>query len=202
MPDPDTPWNTGDDPDGATPLDPDEQVGLRLSWVATRGDLNAAEAINIARALTQRRWRGMSRDELLDDLVLRGLHRAMFGDVWSWAGTYRTTEKNIGVDPSLISVRVRDLCADSTYWFDGTVHVDEAGCRFHHQLVAIHPFPNGNGRHARAITDLLMKAVGAEPFTWGRTHLVRPGTTRAAYISALREADRGDLGALLEFARS
>lgn len=195
-------WHEAAGPDGATPLSDDERDGLRLSWVATRDDLNAAEAANIAQALRERRWRRCSTAQLLDDLTLRQLHRSMFGDVWKWAGTYRTTEKNIGSDPDHIAVRVRDLCADATYWFQAHRGDDEAGCRFHHRLVSIHPFANGNGRHARAVTDLLMRSIGAAEFSWGRASLVRASDTRDSYIAALRSADAGDLEALLSFVRS
>ncbi len=198
----DTPWRTEQEPEGATPLSEDERDGLRLSWVATRGDLNAEEAANIAKALGMRRWYGCSTEQLLDDFVLRKLHEAMFDDVWKWAGKYRTTEKNIGCDPHHIAVRVRDVCENAKYWFEGTVPADEAGCRFHHELVAIHPFANGNGRHSRVASDLLMGSVGAQPFTWGRLNLVQAPKTRKAYIAALRAADCGDHEPLMTFARS
>jgi Fic-DOC domain mobile mystery protein B len=195
-------WREGADPDGATPLADDERDGLRLPWIATRNDLNAEEAANIARALTARRWSTRSTTQLLDDRCLRELHLAMFGDVWRWAGKYRATEKNIGSDPDQIAVRVRDLCADAAYWFRDAEGADEAGARFHHRLVSIHPFANGNGRHARVATDLLMASVGATRFTWGRASLVQASRTRDEYIAALRSADGGDLTKLLQFVRS
>jgi Fic-DOC domain mobile mystery protein B len=198
----DAPWH-GEDPDGATPLTDDESEGLKPSWIATRADLNAAEVENIAKALAARRWQTVSAGKLLDDLALRQLHRAMFRDVWEWAGEYRVSEKNSGCDPRFIAVKVRDLCEDAKYWFDGTqLSIDEAGCKFHRDLVAIHPFSNGNGRHARTATDLLMRSRGAQPFSWGRTNLVTPSITRAEYIAALRAADAGNYGQLLAFARS
>jgi Fic-DOC domain mobile mystery protein B len=198
----DAPWRTEQEPEGATPLSDDEKDGLRLSWVATRDDLNAGEAANIAKALRMRKWYRYSTEELLDDHVLRQLHDAMFDDVWKWAGKYRATEKNIGCDPDHIAVRARDLCEDAKYWLRGTTSADEAGCRFHHALVAIHPFANGNGRHARAITDLLMRSVNAPPFTWGRVDLVQASKTRKTYIAALQAADRGDHEPLARFVRS
>ena len=198
---PDPGWRT--EPDDATPLTDDEQDGLKPSWIATRADLNAAETQNITKALTARRWRTLPAGDLLDDHMLRRLHKAMYGDVWNWAGEYRRTEKNIGCDPRYIAVKVRDLCEDAKYWFaDPAVALDEAACRFHHALVAIHPFPNGNGRHARAVTDLLLAAAGAQPFSWGQASLLTPGETRSRYIRALRAADAGDLQLLLDFARS
>lgn len=188
--------------DGATPLDESEKFGLKQFWISNRDQLNELEFANISRALADRYWHRLSTSEILDDLVLRQLHRAMFSNVWEWAGKYRTTEKNIGCDSREISVRVRELCQSAKLWFNGGMPVDEAGCKFHFDLVAIHPFANGNGRHARAATNLLLESVGSTPFTWGRTELLTPSETRSTYISALRAADRGDLGPLLAFVRT
>jgi len=197
-------WADSDDPDGATPLEDEDRDGLKPTWIATRSDLNNAEAANIAQALRARRWSRLSASELLDDLCLRQLHLAMFGDVWRWAGSYRLSEKNIGADPRYIAVKVRDLVSDTALWIQGNhMSVDEVGARFHRDLVAIHPFVNGNGRHARAATDLLLASVGARPFTWGADSVLgdAPGV-RASYIAALRAADGGDYAPLLRFVRS
>ncbi|MBU6226462.1 MAG: mobile mystery protein B [Acidobacteria bacterium] len=188
--------------DGATPLDESETLGLKQFWISNRDQLNELEFANISRALADRYWHRLSTSEILDDLVLRQLHKAMFSNVWEWAGKYRTTEKNIGCDSREISVRVRELCQSAKLWFNGGMPIDEAGCKFHFDLVAIHPFANGNGRHARAATNLLLESVGSTPFTWGRTELLTPSETRSTYISALRAADRGDLGPLLAFVRT
>ena len=188
--------------DGATPLDESETFGLKQFWISNRDQLNELEFANISRALADRYWHRLSTSEILDDLVLRQLHKAMFSNVWAWAGKYRTTEKNIGCDSREISVRVRELCQSAKLWFNGGMPIDEAGCKFHFDLVAIHPFANGNGRHARAATNLLLESVGSTPFTWGRTELLTPSETRSTYISALRAADRGDLGPLLAFVRT
>lgn len=196
-------WD-GAGPDGSTPLGQDEARGLRLSWVATRGDLNEAEQGNILAARRKRRWRSPDLHELLDDLAARDLHRDMFGQVWSWAGTYRSSEVNIGVAPHEISVCVRDLMEDAKLWVGGDrpMPVDEAGYRFHHRLVAIHAFPNGNGRHSREMTDLLMRALDAPRFTWGSVTLDTSGRTRDEYLASLRAADGGDFTRLASFVRS
>src|SRR6185437_3867178 len=157
----------------------------------------------IAKALRSRTWRSISAEKVLDDLLLRRLHKAMFGDVWRWAGEYRLSEKDIGCHPRHISVKVRDLCADAAHWFaDTRLSTDEAVCKFHRDLVAIHPFANGNGRHARAAADILMGSLGVQPFTWGRVNLVTPSQTRNQYIAALQAADAGDDSPLVAFARS
>ncbi|MCY4046655.1 MAG: mobile mystery protein B [Candidatus Dadabacteria bacterium] len=190
----------GDAPEGATPLDPDECEGLKHKHITTRGELNELEQANVQSGL---RWVSRSRRrDILSDDFLRGLHKRLFGDVWNWAGTYRRTEKNIGVDPLRIGVEMRKLIDDARYWVQrGTFPPLEAAARFHHRLTQIHPFPNGNGRHARIATDLyLERHFGHDPIAW------MPGfdfqadnERRKSYIAALRAADGGDYGLLLRF---
>ncbi|KGN32141.1 cell division protein Fic [Knoellia sinensis KCTC 19936] len=193
-----------DQAEGATPLPREERDKLKQSWIVTMGDLNEAEAENILVAATKWYGRRNSLDSLLDDKAVRDLHRDMLGDVWTWAGTYRSRTLNIGVDAAAVPVAVRDLVDDARFWFaaDSVLTIDAAAVRFHHQLVAIHPFANGNGRHARLLTDLLLRVVGAPPFTWGSRDLAAVSEVRKAYIAALRQADRGEYAALVEFARS
>ncbi|MCP3936234.1 MAG: mobile mystery protein B [Actinomycetia bacterium] len=184
--------------DGNTPIDEDEARGLRLSWVRTRGDLNDAEAANILKG--RRAIRSPPLNVVTDDLWLRRLHKLMFGDVWSWAGTYRLADRNIGIDWTAISAAVRGLVEDCQTWatFDNT---EMSVARFHHRLVAIHPFPNGNGRHARAAADYLCGALALPPPTWGANTFDDTTELRAAYLRALRAADRdpGDLDQLVNF---
>ncbi|MCY3972691.1 MAG: mobile mystery protein B [Candidatus Dadabacteria bacterium] len=190
----------GDAPEGATPLDPDECEGLKHKHITTRGELNELEQANVQSGL---RWVSRSRRrDILSDDFLRGLHKRLFGDVWNWAGTYRRTEKNIGVDPLRIGVEMRKLIDNARYWVQrGTFPPLEAAARFHHRLTQIHPFPNGNGRHARIATDLyLERHFGHDPIAW------MPGfdfqadnERRKSYIAALRAADGGDYGLLLRF---
>ena len=136
-------------------------------------------------------------------MTARSLHRDMYANVWNWAGRYRTTERNIGVDPRTIAVCLRDLMEGAKLWTGGQNPrpVDEAAAAFHHRLVQIHPFPNGNGRHSRAMTDMLLRSLRADPFTWGRVTLTSSSVTRASYISALRAADDGVFGPLARFVR-
>ena len=192
---------------GATPLAPDERTGLIPTWVATRDDLNAVEQANIAAAILRLRRRRLTTAVVLDELFVRSLHTSMFSDVWSWAGAYRTTERNIGFDPRGIAIGVRNLVDDAAWWMppDRTwLTRDQAVCRVHHRLVAVHPFPNGNGRHARAYADLLMRTLGGQPFTWGARSAQGAGPDRQRYLSALRAADANgdDIDPLVAFARS
>lgn len=195
--------------DSQTPLDDDDLPGLRLTYVATRGELDAAEQANI---VAGRRWatsRRRSLAQLLDDLFVRNLHREMFGDVWTWAGKYRKSDKNIGVEWQRVPESVRNLCADTAVWFESAsdeLAWDVAAIEFHHRLVLIHPFANGNGRHARFMADALRIATGGTAFTWGGTLSAMSTQTRdpsrTAYLEALRSADRGDSAPLVAFARS
>lgn len=186
---------------GATPLGPDALAGLKLSWVATQADLNAAEEANILQAISWTRRR--RRTPLLDRSFVLTLHRRMFGDVWRWAGTWRRHETNIGVPPNSIPVRVEALLQDAAFWIaDTTFDSDELAVRFHHQLVFIHPFSNGNGRHTRLMADLVVEELGGRPFSWGARDLTSATQTRKSYIQALKEADAGDIRPLLAFARS
>lgn len=187
-----------DTSDGNTPIDEDEALGLRLTWVRTRGDLNQAEAANILDS--RRAIRTPSVDEVLDDLWLRNLHRRMFGDVWTWAGTYRLSDRNIGIDWTEVPTAVRSLTQDTRAWI-GHDDQQSAVARFHHRLVAIHPFPNGNGRHSRAAADYLCNALGILAPTWGANTYADTTELRTAYLATLRTADRDrdNLGRLVDF---
>lgn len=186
--------------DGHTELSPEDYEGLIPSYIATHGQLFEAEQRNISQALLRRPPR---TEELLDDKYLRDLHRAMFGQVWDWAGQYRQRETNIGIDPTQIAVAVRSLVDDVAWWIGAeTYAMDEIAVRFHHRLVGIHPFRNGNGRHGRVAADYLARALGAEPFSWGRHRDISTTDLRTAYLSALQAADAGETNPLLTFSRS
>ena len=189
-----------DDDEANTPLTPEEREQLIPSYITLRHELNEAEQVNIGQAL---RWATARKRDLLDPDLLNVLHARMFGDVWRWAGQYRTTARNIGVDAYRIPTEVRQAADDARYWVEHqTFPPDEIAVRFSHRLVAIHPFPNGNGRFSRLVGDLLARQRGRPPFSWGRANLVDAGETRAHYVEALRAADAYDIQPLLLFARS
>jgi len=189
-------------PDGATPLDPDEAGGLRLTHITTRGELNIFEAENI-RAGMEWAWRSR-RKEMVSESFMRLLHKKMFGNVWKWAGELRASNKNIGVSREMIGIELCHLCDDVNYWIEHeTFPVDEIAARFHHRLVWIHPFANGNGRHARVMTDLLLeKKLDAMRFSWGSEEIEEANACRKRYIKALQAADKGDFLPLLAFVRT
>ncbi len=188
-------------PEGATPLDPNELDGLKHKHITTQGELDQLEQANISSGL---RWLGRQRTDVLTDHFVIVLHKRLFGDVWDWAGTFRKMDKNVGIDPPHIPVELRALMGDLKYWADNKIYPPlEAAVRLHHRLVKIHPFPNGNGRHARVMADSILDRVyGARPIDWAGGHdLQKMNARRAAYIAALKAADGGDYAPLLVFCK-
>ena len=187
---------TEQQPEGATPLDPDEADDLIPGHLRTRAQLNRWEQENIV-AATQ--WTLRTRSPALDEETIRELHRRMFDRTWEWAGTYRRSDKNIGVEWLRIAVEVRKLVDDGAYWIrENVFDIDEAAVRLHYRLVDVHPFPDGNGRHARLWCDYLLRQNGRSPIVWQSDKLGTAGEARSAYIGALRAADGGDLQPLLD----
>jgi Fic-DOC domain mobile mystery protein B len=186
---------------GATPLDPDEAAGLIPSHISTHVQLNEWEMVNILQA---EQWAFSRKHKNLLELdFIRRLHKRMFGDTWNWAGTFRTTEKNIGIDPIQIQPALHNLCEDAKVQLEYQSYpLDEIAARFSHRFVAIHPFANGNGRFSRTIADLLLVQHGAERFSWGAGNLLAEGDVRQRYLNALRAADGRDYASLLAFVRS
>ena len=189
--------------DGNTPLSPEEQDDL-IPDLTTKEELNEWERQNILEASA---WalgqRNLNRRDPFSEAYVRELHRRMFDQTWKWAGVYRTTEKNIGIPHYRIHEALPALLGDARYWVEHrTFAPDELAVRFHHKLVWIHAFANGNGRHARLMADVVARRLGKPEFTWGRADIVRAGDFRRSYIDALRAADKNDIQPLLAFARS
>jgi len=188
-------------PEGATPLDPNERDGLKHRHITTQGELNELELANIIAGL---RWlERLRRPDVMTDAFALQLHKRLFGDVWHWAGTLRHTEKNIGIDPLHIPVELRTCIDNARYWFDHETYPPlEAAIRFHHRLTFVHPFPNGNGRHARIMADALLKKVyGIAQIDWaGGESLQNNSERRTQYIRALQAADGGEFELLFAFA--
>ena len=188
----------------ATPLTEEERLAL-IPSLSTRAELNEAERANILAArLWAMRRRTLKRDDLVTDTFARELHERMFDSVWKWAGCYRKTERNLGWEVHRLTEGVHNAFADVRVWLQHeTYPLQEAAVRLHHQLVRIHPWPNGNGRHARLMADVLLHSRGGGELTWGSgADIVDPGEMRTRYIQAIRKADAGDYGPLIEFAKS
>ncbi len=187
---------------GQTPIDPDEAKGLLLR-ISTQEALNRAEEENILRARTWATRSRLVRSNLLLDRTLRRIHKEMFGGVWRWAGAYRVTDKNIGGPWGQVPVLVRQVCENFALRVSLAGEDRDRLCvEFHYQIVNIHPFVNGNGRHARFCADRLIENLGGRPFEWGRGDLRGEGAARQSYLAALKAADAGDAEPLLGFARS
>lgn len=185
---------------GATPIDPDEAAGLVPTHITTQAELNTWEEANI---VAGEMWAFRRKSVVVDESFLRTLHLKMFDQTWLWAGKFRSSNKNIGVDSHQIAVKLRNLLDNTRYQIDHQAFgADEQAIRFHHQLVWIHPFPNGNGRHARLMADLLITQLGGKRFSWGQSSLVAESDNRSNYLAALRAADAGSYADLLGFARS
>ncbi len=170
-----------DYPLGATPLDPDEIAGLIPPHLRTQDELNEWEEANILKAHL---WLNQKKPPFsLDMHFCKKLHLHMFDETWTWAGKFRQSDKNIGIDWRHISVilhnLLRDIEAQITYQ---SLKLDEIAARFHHRLALIHAFPNGNGRHARLMTDLFLKTHKARTFSWGSINLSNMSHTRKTYI--------------------
>lgn len=189
-------------PEGATPLDPNESQGLIPKYISLQSELNEHEQENIVACHV---WLGKQKNpDSLDVNFLRALHKRMFDKVWRWAGEYRKGEKSIGVPALEIGIEMRKLVDDVQYWIDEKqMSPEEIAVRFHHRLVVIHPFPNGNGRFSRLAANVLGKKLQARPLTFAQSSVdLREGEIRKAYISALKAADLGNYAALIAFALS
>lgn len=190
--------------EGQTPLDEEEKAGLRIDTITTREELDEFEQLNIQKAVEwtiKNRW---SAKKIFTEDFMLALHAKMYGDVWTWAGNFRKSNKNIGVPYYQVATDLRLLLDDARYWHENeTYPPEEIAIRFKHRIVAIHCFPNGNGRHSRLIADVIVANLyKSEVFSWGSSRLVKADDTRTNYISALRVADRGIINDLIKFARS
>ena len=190
--------------DGQTPLDEEEKEGIRIPTISTREELDEFEQQNIEEALQWLLTRKLKPEQILTEKFIKDLHRRMFGEVWSWAGQFRTSQKNIGVDYWHISTQLRMLLDDAILWYKETVfEPDEMAIRFKHRLVNIHCFPNGNGRHSRLMADVIIEKVyGGEVFSWGAGDLTSNSQARTNYLKAVKAADRDRIDALIKFSRA
>jgi Fic-DOC domain mobile mystery protein B len=188
---------------GQTPLSEEEKEGLRVGSITTRQDLDEFEQQNIDKAIERLAGKKFKVEKLLTERFVKDLHREMFGDVWTWAGEFRRSDKSIGVDWRIISVEIKKLLDNCYYWLDNKIFSEEEiAIRLSHGLVKIHPFVNGNGRHSRLIADVMMEKIFYKDiFSWGKLDLESINNERSRYIVALRKADEGDYNCLLTFAQ-
>lgn len=190
--------------EGQSPLDEEEKEGLKIKSISTRGELDEFEQHNIEKAIEWSIRRKFTIEEFLTEQFIKDLHKQMFDQVWIWAGQFRKSNKNIGVDKFYIGIELRQLFDDCKFWIkESTFSEDEIAIRLKHRMVKIHPFPNGNGRHSRLIADIMIERIfGKKLFSWGAENLSKQSDTRKIYINAIIEADNGNYKPLLKFARS
>ena len=189
---------------GQTPLDEDEKDGLLIPTIATRAELDEFEQQNIEDAIHWVLTRSLSAKTILTEKFVRRLHQLMYGKIWGWAGDFRKTNKNLGIDKWQIPTALNVLLNDTLFWIEhDTFPPDEIAIRFKHRLVSIHCFPNGNGRHSRLMADVLIDKIYKLPvFSWGAGNLVKQSDTRTNSLNAVRAADKNNFEPLLALARS
>ena len=189
---------------GQTPLSYEEKEGLLIKSISNHGELNEFEQLNIEKAYEWTINNRFTTDKILTEDFIKRVHKKMFSDVWKWAGSFRRSEKNIGVPWINIGVDLKKLLDDTKYWIEHeTYSPDEIAIRFKYRLVTIHCFPNGNGRHSRLMADIIIESMfGLPVFSWKNSNIIEANETRREYITALQEADEGNIEPLIIFART
>ena len=190
--------------DGQTPLDENEKEGLKIKSITTQNELDEFEQLNIEKAIEWTIHANLKAEKILTEKFIKDLHKKMYGNVWKWAGEFRKSKKNIGIPWTKIATELKNLIDDTKYWIaHKTYKPEDIAIRFKHRLVAIHCFPNGNGRHSRMMADIIMEAIFKKDiFTWHKSNMVEADDTRKNYIKALKEADNGNIIPLIKFAKN
>lgn len=191
---------------GQTPIDENESEGLKIPSISTKGELDEFEQKNIEEAVLWTVGTKIKVDKLFSESFIKSLHKRMFGEVWKWAGKFRQSEKNLGIESRSIPVALKVLIEDAKFWIENeTYPADEIAIRFKHRIVSIHCFPNGNGRHSRLMADLIAEKIfDRKAFSWGQSNSKLSDETevRSKYLAALKKADNGDYTDLFKFARA
>lgn len=183
----------------------DDASGLMQRQLTDRAARNAAELETISRAYNKHIYRARRKRAgaaWLTDQFIRAVHYDMFGEIWEWAGKYRTGPVNIGFDFHLIPEQIKLLCGDFSYWNSEKSSMPqlEIAARLQNRLTRIHPFTNGNGRHARLITDIYFYSVRLPLPKWPQIQLLSEGDQiRSRYIEAMKTADQEDYRELIAF---
>lgn len=184
---------------GATPID--DISDLIPTHITTRSELNEWEAANILKAV--QKYLTAKKRRAIDIDWLKKVHKDMFDETWKWAGKFRKSNFNLGSDWHNIQEEMAKLIGDLNYWRTQTGELGEfeQSVWLHHRLVKIHPFVNGNGRHARLVADCFLYSHGHKLPIWPDKQLIDASEVRKEYITALQAADKGDYGLLESFTR-
>ena len=180
---------------GETPID--DASGLKIKGITLRRELSVFEAENIAKVATKYLVGKLTRRKAPFDYswALR-LHREMFGKVWKWAGHLRTENLNLGVPYHLVETELFQLL-ESVPWWAGEPWMNQAA-RLHHQAVRIHPFQNGNGRWSRMLANIWLRLNGQHYTAWPEQTVGDESVIRGEYLAAIKAADQGEYGPLVE----
>jgi len=163
------------------------------------GELDELEDLNIQKGLE---WLNRQKDpNYLSTEFICKLHEKLFGDVWKWAGKYRTAEVNISKYRYYdVAPQLKNLFEDAKLWIQhGKMSWEEISEEMHKRLVTIHPFTNGNGQTTRIYVEYVQKRNNQGIPRWMASMSHSPAKRRDKYIQALRSADKGDFGPLIEF---
>jgi Fic-DOC domain mobile mystery protein B len=195
--------NDTTEPEGATAGE--DLSGLLLPHLLDRPSRDVVETELIDRAYQKYIFRARPKQKettWLRPEFIRQVHRDMFGELWDWAGKYRTVNLNLGVDWHQIQEHVARLCGDFTYWDSeqSKMPVFEIAARLQSHLTRIHPFKNGNGRHARLITDIFFHSRKMKLPRWPQIQRLSQGDRlRKDYVAAMKKADQEDYSGLIAF---
>lgn len=108
------------------------------------------------------------RDGNLDLAHLQAIHKHLFADVYSWAGTVRdvylskgTTnfERPEGIEAAAAAMQRWLVVRDHLRGLDKSSFTEQL-CSYHKALNQLHPFREGNGRSARVLIDVLAERAG------------------------------------------
>ena len=189
--------------DDATPLDDISGLKLPSSRVYTLKEVYEAEANNIA--LATLKYLSAPPSKKIAPFTyewLQQLHYEMFGNVWEWAGKFRSCELSIGIKAYQVPTALKELADDIAFWDKHkTYDIYEVAARLHHRAVQIHPFQNGNGRWSRMLANIYLRQNGSMPVKWQENLLSKENTKRDEYIQALKNADSGNYAKLIAMHR-
>ncbi len=189
--------------DDATALDDISGLMLPNDKVYTLKEIYVAEANNIALATIKYLSAPPSKKVAPFSYEwLSLLHEEMFGNVWDWAGKFRSVELSIGIKAYQVPTALKVLADDIAYWDENKIFdIYEIATRIQHRAVQIHPYKNGNGRWSRMLANIYLRQNGSMPVKWQEDLLSKENPKRDKYIQALKDADNGDYSSLIEMHR-
>ncbi|MEX0678301.1 MAG: Fic family protein [Pirellulales bacterium] len=163
--------------------------------------LHAAEEQALARAYGQL-LREVHTDTPMTCDLLRHIHAAIFGDLYDWAGRWRTawiSKPGITWPPPDFLDKSMDEYQQTTLsrWPASAIRDDATFCQaageIQGEFLTIHPFREGNARAIKLLTDLLAAQTGRPLLAYDNTP-----SGADAYIEAAKQAFKRDHSALIK----